>query len=91
MFANVVHLKVIRLFTLISIFSMLFFCSLILPPTRFISRVRVEAMNEFHAFRYMQDKYSTIINRFPDALVLVESKNDFTYYNWVGVDITTYY
>lgn len=79
------------MFILISIFSMLFYCSLITPPLRFISRVRVEAMNEFHAFRYMQDKYASIINRFPDSLVLVESKNDFTYYNWIGVDITSHY
>lgn len=70
---------------------MLYYCSLITPPSRFCNRVRVDAMNEFHAFRYMQDKYASIINLFPDALVLVESKNGFTYFNWVGVDITTHY
>lgn len=67
---------------------MYYHCSLITPPSRFTSREVVYAMNELHAFRYIQDKYYRILNRCPDAIVLVESENSYKYFNYIGVDIT---
>lgn len=56
-------------------------------------------MSDFYLYLYKQllknlrtmkaVKLSTL--KKGDFFTLIESKNDFTYYNWVGVDITTHY
>lgn len=66
---------------------MIFYCSVITPPSRFVSRKKVFAMDSFHAFRYIQDKYSRVINFCPTALVLVETEKESIYYNYIGVQI----
>ena len=66
---------------------MLFYCSVITPPSRFVNRVKVFAMDSFHAFRYIQDKYSRVINFCPTALVLVENDSESVYYNYIGVQL----
>lgn len=67
-----------------------FYCSVITPPSRFSSREAVYAMNSFHAFQYIQEKYRRVLNFCPDAIVLVENSKEYTYFNWIGVDITQY-
>lgn len=64
-----------------------FLCSVITPPTRFVSRVPVYAMDKLHAFRYIQDKYASILLRCPEAVVLVESRIDWQYYDYRGVEL----
>lgn len=64
-----------------------FYCSVIIPPSRWVNRERVIACSNKSAYALFKAKYASLCSRYSDSLILVEDSHMYAYWNPRNDDI----